>query len=324
MRLSLARRQLQIAQIGSKRYFSQLKVVTDASHPQLRHAVLLYQDKALRHRQGRIVVNSNRLIDQYRRSGFKLISYLHTPQVMLSQLPLSFAKAVAKHPRVCVSEELLSMFTNRLSLPDGVAVLERDCKPSSDPSFRPSHLTSKLDTLPKLDDQSERHPIIVVLDALRDPGNVGSIIRTAAAFDLAGVVLLGSGCDAWSSHCLSSSAGTHTQVPIAHYRSLDDLVASLQNQTEAGINALLMTSTSNPDTPCEDLFLHAWQWHKVNLLVLGSEQAGLSTSTVEAACLQADDAVTQRLLSLPMAPGVESLNVGHAMSMAVAVAMTKL
>jgi tRNA G18 (ribose-2'-O)-methylase SpoU len=108
-----------------------------------------------------------------------------------------------------------------------------------------------------------------------------------------------------------------------HCADLDALVTSVQADTSASINALLMTSPSST-TSCEDLFLHAWQWHKVNLLVLGSEQAGLSASTVQASCLQEGSGVSRHALSLPMAPAVESLNVGHAMAMTVAVAMSKL
>jgi TrmH family RNA methyltransferase len=57
--------------------------------------------------------------------------------------------------------------------------------------------------------------IVVALDGVQDPGNVGTIVRLAAAFDAAGVVLLPGCADAYSPKAIRASAGAILSVPIA-------------------------------------------------------------------------------------------------------------
>ncbi|HSP33186.1 MAG TPA: RNA methyltransferase [Thermoanaerobaculia bacterium] len=56
--------------------------------------------------------------------------------------------------------------------------------------------------------------ILVALDAIQDPGNVGTIVRLAAAFDCAGVVLLPGCADAYSPKAIRASAGAILSVPV--------------------------------------------------------------------------------------------------------------
>lgn len=60
-----------------------------------------------------------------------------------------------------------------------------------------------------------RDSIVVALDGVQDPGNVGTIIRLAAAFDCAGVALLPGSADAYSPKVIRSSAGAVLTVRIA-------------------------------------------------------------------------------------------------------------
>jgi len=65
---------------------------------------------------------------------------------------------------------------------------------------------------------------IVALDAVQDPGNVGTIVRLAAAFDAAGVVLLPGCADAFAAKAIRASAGAILTVPVVAM-ALDDLAA---------------------------------------------------------------------------------------------------
>src|SRR5881394_1725167 len=58
--------------------------------------------------------------------------------------------------------------------------------------------------------------ILVALDAVQDPGNVGTIVRLAAAFDAAGVILLPGCADAYGPKAIRASAGAILHVPLAH------------------------------------------------------------------------------------------------------------
>ena len=63
-------------------------------------------------------------------------------------------------------------------------------------------------------DELPESPRIVVLDGIQDPGNVGTLVRSAHAFGLDGVVALGGTADPWSPKAVRASAGSVFHVPI--------------------------------------------------------------------------------------------------------------
>src|SRR6202022_1477966 len=67
--------------------------------------------------------------------------------------------------------------------------------------------------------------LAVALDGVQDPGNVGTIVRLAAAFDAAGVILLPGCADAFSPKTIRASAGAILSVPVVSI-STQELVES--------------------------------------------------------------------------------------------------
>jgi TrmH family RNA methyltransferase len=63
---------------------------------------------------------------------------------------------------------------------------------------------------------ADRDRVVVALDAVQDPGNVGTIVRLAAAFDAGGVVLLPGCADAYSPKAIRASVGAILNVPIVN------------------------------------------------------------------------------------------------------------
>jgi len=111
-------------------------------------------------------------------------------------------------------------------------------KPIALPEFSPALLKSVTDTRTsqgviglfarprwKADDVfARRESIVVALDGVQDPGNIGTIVRLAAAFDAAGVVLLPGCADPYGPKAIRASAGAILSVPIAEM-SADALLA---------------------------------------------------------------------------------------------------
>jgi TrmH family RNA methyltransferase len=64
--------------------------------------------------------------------------------------------------------------------------------------------------------------IVIALDGVQDPGNVGTIVRLAAAFDAGGIALLPGCADPYSPKSIRASAGAILNVPIANV-TIDDL-----------------------------------------------------------------------------------------------------
>ena len=137
--------------------------------------------------------------------------------------------------------------------------------------------------------------LALALDGVQDPGNVGTLLRSAAAFGY-DLVLLGPGCAApFSPKTLRSSMGAAGRLPVLH---VDDLPATLQGLRARGV-ACLATALYNS----RPLGEAGQEFPQGLCVVIGSEGQGLTDATV-AAC---DLAVR-----IPMTDQVESLNAGVA------------
>src|SRR5207237_5091330 len=80
---------------------------------------------------------------------------------------------------------------------------------------------------PRVDLQSlfaRESSIVIALDGVQDPGNVGTIVRLAAAFDANGIALLPGCADAFAPKAVRSSAGAILSVPVVNC-SIDELLA---------------------------------------------------------------------------------------------------
>jgi RNA methyltransferase, TrmH family len=129
----------------------------------------------------------------------------------------------------------------------------------------------------------------LVLETIQDPGNVGTILRTAAAAGVEGI-WLDQGCvDLESPKVLRSSAGAWFRVPTARCHDLPAQVQDYQNQ---GFQVVATTAKA-------DLDYWAVDYTQPTLILVGNEGAGLSNALRSAATLQ---------VSIPLSAGVESLN----------------
>jgi TrmH family RNA methyltransferase len=113
--------------------------------------------------------------------------------------------------------------------------------------------------------------VIVALDAVQDPGNVGTIIRLAAAFDAAGVVTLPGCADPYSPKSIRASVGAILTVPVVALSIPDLLLAS----RDAGF-ALYAADASGSHTsppPSRAVILFGSEGHGVSPALLSQAQA---------------------------------------------------
>lgn len=130
---------------------------------------------------------------------------------------------------------------------------------------------------------------LVALDGVQDPGNVGTIIRTADAAGLDGVLLSPDCADPYSPKVLRATMGSVFHIPVA---VVEDLPGAL---TELKAKGLPVISSQLDGTP-----FHAWKEAKDGfVLVIGSEGNGVSPAVRALATVR---------LRLPMRGRAESLN----------------
>ena len=132
----------------------------------------------------------------------------------------------------------------------------------------------------------------LVLAKISDPGNMGTLIRTAAACNLKSVVLI-EGCDPWSPKVLQAAVGTNATLQIFRW-SWEEL---LQRKRELKLYGLVVRDGKPP------LTLEASQ----ALLVIGNEARGIEKEWLK----DCDE-----LITLPMPGSTESLNAAVAGSIA--------
>lgn len=133
---------------------------------------------------------------------------------------------------------------------------------------------------------------ILVLDAVRDPGNLGTLIRTAEAIGLSGVACLPGTADPWNPKVARAAAGSSFRLPV---------FSTAWNEATLQIRRLRMTVWVA--VPGALPFPRGEAAPTRLALVLGSEAHGVSEEIIHAA---------DRTVSLPMAGSVESLNVAVA------------
>lgn len=134
--------------------------------------------------------------------------------------------------------------------------------------------------------------LVVILDAVQDPGNFGTIVRSADAFSAAMVVALPGTVDPWNPKAVRSAAGSSLRVPIA-FATLDELVEHLR------ANGVTLLGADMHGDGVEQAMTSSGPV----ALALGNEGAGLSDA-VRDAC--------DALVSVPIGGAAESLNVGVA------------
>ncbi|MCA3560260.1 MAG: RNA methyltransferase [Aestuariivirga sp.] len=133
--------------------------------------------------------------------------------------------------------------------------------------------------------------IWVALEDMRDPGNLGTIIRTADAAGAAGVILAGQCCDPFSPDCVRATTGSIFGVKLVRMEQPQFLSFLRQWPGESAGTHLKATET------------YRRTYKTPSLLVMGSEGKGLSDEAA-AAC--------STLVRIPMKGGAESLNVAIA------------
>ena len=132
---------------------------------------------------------------------------------------------------------------------------------------------------------------LIVLDAVQDPGNVGTILRTAAALNASAVVAMPGTVDLWNAKVVRSAMGAlfHRPALISTWAELD---------TFRHANALALWGADAAGTPLDTMTPPA----RLGILV-GNEGAGLSSEAL---------ARVGHRVSLPISSTVESLNVAVA------------
>lgn len=243
---------------------------------------------------GLFIAESPKIIERALRAGYRPASLLVEKKELerdLSDLDHEMAVnktgGLGQTPIYVATSDLLRQLPGYNLLRGALAAMYREHRPDL-PSF--------LATMPT-------HPRIAVLESVVNPANIGAIFRSAAALGIDGVIVTSDSADPLYRRASRVAMGTVFQVPWTYVDAKTwqsrgiDLLHQLGYQTAA---MALRHNTVDIDDP---------QLGRVDKLaiILGSEGPGLREKTID----QSDFTI-----KIPMAPGVDSLNVAAASALA--------
>ena len=226
-----------------------------------------------RRQSGKFALEGVRLICDYAKSGGNIEALMVTEKG-IERLGESFTQLSAAAGKTLLLDDAVALTVAETESPQGVFAL---CCGSLE--------------LPGLPQNADNG--IIMLCSLQDPGNVGTILRSAEAFGLSAVVMTSDCPDAASPKVLRASMGAAVRIPI--YVAADGIEAiTALKQSGISVYAAALGDRSVP--------VHQVSLEK-SAVVIGNEGSGLPDAVA--------DSCTGRVI-LPISEGSESLNAAMA------------
>jgi TrmH family RNA methyltransferase len=224
--------------------------------------------------QGRVGIEGPHLLEEALRAGLrvKTIFVAQNADRLLSALPVPPETEILQLPAKLLDSALAT------ETPQPIAALVEP------PEWTWAHAL----------DQNQKKTLVIVLAGLQDPGNLGTILRSAEAFGATGVVSLPGTVSAWNPKAVRASAGSVFRVPLLAVSQQE----CLEKLHEAGVK--ILATTVHAAQPAE----------RVNMtgpvaLIIGNEGNGVADDLAA----KADARIT-----IPCPGPVESLNAAVAAS----------
>jgi RNA methyltransferase, TrmH family len=244
-------------------------MITSADNPKIKLARALLERRG-RQQQGQCLAEGLRLIEDAMRAGIR-------PALIF------FTSAVAEVGR---DQELLARAAD-LGVP--LWEVSPPVLATLSDTVTPQGLIAVL-PIPSLPEPAGPH-LVLVLDQIRDPGNLGTILRGADAAGVDSTLLLTGCADPWSPKVLRSGMGAQFRLPLAANLSWTDVGGKI-----AELPAWLA------DARGEYLYDQV-DWTQPNALIINGETAGANATALQ---------LCRGRVAIPMPGGAESLNVAMA------------
>ncbi len=247
-------------------------LISSSSNDQIKSARRVREGKE----SGLIFLEGERLVRDALGSELALRACFHPPDPsppIATLLPALSAKGARLLPTAPATLQTLSDTVS----PQGIVVLAQ--KPSTDPEIFWRRLPLS--------------PLLVALDRVQDPGNLGTILRSAEAAGANGLITLAGSADVFAPKVLRASMGSALRLPLLPALTAAELLESAHQRGLRLVAASGGAATRH----------RALDWRGSVILLLGNEGAGISPPLL-AACSEK--------VRIPIQPRVESLNVATA------------
>jgi TrmH family RNA methyltransferase len=260
-----------------------MEPIRSAHNPLVKYLLKLKKRK-FREREGKFIIEGVRFVEEALAADWPVEMVLFPPGLLESPRGAGLAAAAsAKNIKTVLIDEYLAGVLAFTETPQGVLAL------CGMPARRPGDMDW---ALPAPD--PDRNTLLVVVDGISDPGNLGTIIRSADAFGADGVVLLKRTVDLYNSKTLRATMGSLFHLPVVSNAGTE----LLSGLSDRGIALLAPVPAGGVPAGRLDL-------KRPLALVVGSEASGPSREVLS---------LPHEKVTIPMPGRAESLNAGVAAS----------
>jgi RNA methyltransferase, TrmH family len=251
-----------------------IKHISSRENPAVRLAQAVKDGKE----HGLIFVEGLRLSEEAFRAGASIHSVFFTDEFRSSERGRSLVEALGSTGVQLLEITLRILdFISDTKSPSGIVLLAQ----------RP------ITTLLSFENIVSTQPLVLLLHRLNNPSNTGAILRTAEAAGVSAVITTEGTADLFSPKSLRASMGSAFRLPIIQKIPFDTAIELFRK------NSLHMVGTS----PTAAHRHTEVEWRRGTAIVLGPEATGLSAD---------ETSRLDQIVSIPMKPPVESLNVAVA------------
>ena len=239
-------------------------IITSVQNARIKHVVALQQKSSLRREEGLFVVEGQREIEHCIACGYEIVEVFTVDGLRFTD----------DYPATRVSPQVYEKMAYRGSTEGIIAIAK--CKDHSI-----SSINYKLSTI--------NSPLVVVLESVEKPGNLGAILRTAEAAGVDAVIICDPLTDLYNPNLIRASIGGVFSVPVAVCNS-KECIAFLKEHKIRILTAQLQDSYDYYD----------YDMQGATAIVMGTESTGLTDQWREAADAH---------IRIPMLGRLDSLNV---------------
>jgi RNA methyltransferase, TrmH family len=252
--------------------------ITSFRNPKVKYLRSLLQRKH-REREGRFLVEGIRAVGEAFACGATVETLVYAPDLLVSERAQALVEQMEPVGRLILSGDVFRTLSDR-DEPQGIAAVVR----IQDRPLSAIHLSGDL--------------LVVVAHQLRDPGNLGTIIRTADAVGASGVVVVGPSVDLYDPQTVRATMGSLFALPVVRLDDEAPLSAWYKDIRAASFPLLVVASSAHGEQSHFDI-----DYRRPVVLLVGSERYGLPDFMRQGADV---------LVRLPMVGRATSLNVSAA------------
>ena len=259
--------------------------ITSVQNPKIKNLLLLQEKSKARKEQGLFVVEGRRELEHCLEAGFKVRTVFYCPEIIDSSDPEIIDSADNYFLRRCSK--------NQFSAESSTCLIEIPEQLYRKVAYRESTegIIAEVEykSLSLNDLKLPENPLIMVLESVEKPGNLGAVLRSADAAGVDAVIFCDPLTDLYNPNLIRASIGAVFTVPTVACSSAD-AIAFLQERCIQILTAQLQDSS----------FYYDVDMRRGTALVMGTESTGLTAAWRKAATAH---------IRIPMLGRLDSLNV---------------